>query len=180
MILGILLIFCITHCYGFNTCSDFQEGSCPLSELNIISIVNQIQTPGLCQDVCRSNSDCIFFTHSGDQCFLLRGCGSIENCQGCVSGPPSPDFDTCPWPPGPTTSTPEETTTTTLSSTSKPTTTTTMSTESTTSTVDCTEFFPGYICSDSELDHVEHIVSRLECQTLCQLVYCICQLICYI
>ncbi len=49
---------------------------------------------------------------------------------------------------GPATSTPEETTTTTLSSTSKPTTTTTMSTESTTSTVDCTGFFPGYICSD--------------------------------
>ena len=47
---------------------------------------------------------------------------------------------------GPTTTTPEETTTTTLSSTSKP--TTTMSTESTTSTVDCTGFFPGYICSD--------------------------------
>ena len=41
------------------------------------------------------------------------------SCEGCVSGPTSPDFSGCSWPPGPA---PDTTTTTTTKATTKPTT----------------------------------------------------------
>merc|ERR1712038_1986774 len=60
-------------------------------------------TPKECQDQCRQNPRCSGFTHFSTQCYLLVECGRSEHCEGCVSGPEdAPDFETCPWPPVPT------------------------------------------------------------------------------
>ena len=75
------------------------------------------------QDLCSQNAQCHFFTHFSTQCYLLVECGDSEqyeniiiilsssfftknlswpfpfSCTGCVSGPTSPAFGSCPWPP---------------------------------------------------------------------------------
>ena len=77
----------------------------------------------LLQDLCSQNAQCHFFTHFSTQCYLLVECGDSEqyeniiiilsssfftknlswpfpfSCTGCVSGPTSPAFGSCPWPP---------------------------------------------------------------------------------
>merc|ERR1712037_423244 len=98
-------------------CGDFLEGACDLSENNILDHNRYTETPAQCQDLCSQNSQCHFFTHFSTQCYLLIECGDSEHCTGCVSGPTSPAFGSCPWPPSPTahpttpTTTPTTTTT---------------------------------------------------------------------
>merc|ERR1712198_387006 len=99
-------------------CGDFLEGACDLSENNILDHNRYTDTPAECQDLCSQNSQCHFFTHFSTQCYLLAECGNSEHCTGCVSGPTSPPFGSCPWPPSPTdhgtlTTTPTTTPTTT-------------------------------------------------------------------
>merc|ERR1711945_25075 len=54
---------------------------------------------------------------------MLDHCGTLSNCDTCVSGPTTPDIDTCPWPPHPDVSTTTTSTTTTSSTTTTTTTT---------------------------------------------------------
>merc|ERR1712154_440400 len=79
-----------------------------------------------CQTKCINEDDCHWFTWFDTNCYLLSECGTTAHCEGCVSGPTTPDVSTCPWPPGPTHPTPSSTPSTT------PTTTTSTTTESTT------------------------------------------------
>merc|ERR1719430_2508525 len=110
-------------------CGDFIEGACELSETNIVAIDRYTNSPGECQTMCKNEPECSWFTHFSTQCYLLVECGQSAHCDGCASGPTSPDFGPCPWPPGPTNSPTEPTTaststtttTTTTKSTSKPT-----------------------------------------------------------
>merc|ERR1711915_361739 len=113
------------------TCGDFLEGACQLSEDNIVGHDRYTDSPAKCQEMCRQDSLCSWFTHFDTQCYLLEECGQSAQCQGCVSGPTSPDFATCPWPPNPDSTT---TTTTTTATTTTTTTTTTTSTSTTTTT----------------------------------------------
>merc|ERR1712210_393116 len=123
-----------------SVCGDFVEGACDLSEYNIIEHNRYTDTPRECQELCRQNSECSWFTHFSTQCYLLVECGRSEHCEGCVSGPEdAPDFETCPWPPVPTSEPTEPPATTTTSRptpptirTTKRTTTTTMKTTTTT------------------------------------------------
>merc|ERR1712110_744705 len=88
---------------GRSVCGDFVEGACDLSEYNIIDHNRYTDTPEQCQELCRQNPECSWFTHFSTQCYLLVECGRSEHCGGCVSGPEdAPDFETCPWPPVPT------------------------------------------------------------------------------
>merc|ERR1711973_219559 len=100
-----------------------------LSEYNIIEHDKHTNTPKECQEQCRQNPQCSWFTHFATQCYLLVECGRSEHCEGCVSGPEdAPDFETCPWPPVPTsgpTEPPKTTITTTTTTTTRRTTTTT-------------------------------------------------------
>merc|ERR1711936_249258 len=103
-------------------CGDFVEGACDLSEYNIIEHNRYTDTPEECQELCRQNSQCSWFTHFATQCYLLVECGRSEHCEGCVSGPEdAPDFETCPWPPVPTSepTEPPVTTTTKRTTTTK-------------------------------------------------------------
>merc|ERR1711872_649586 len=121
-------------------CGDFVEGACDLSEYNIIEHDRHTDTPKECQEQCRQNSQCSWFTHFATQCYLLVECGRSEHCEGCVSGPEdAPDFETCPWPPVPTSGPTEPPKTTTTRTTRRTTTTTTKPTTTTKRTTTTTK-----------------------------------------
>merc|ERR1711971_364640 len=109
-----LLIFVVSSislCRA-QSCDDFSEGLCPLSEDNIIGSTTASDAES-CQAACRNNTECNFFSHIGSQCFLLSSCVSTEACPGCMSGPPLPPLSECQAP-----------TTTTIGPTTMPPTTT--------------------------------------------------------
>merc|ERR1711997_353676 len=91
-----LLIFvvCSVSLCGAQSCEDFSEGLCPLSEDNIIGSTTASDAES-CQAACRNNTECNFFSHIGSQCFLLSSCVSTEACPGCMSGPPLPPLSEC-------------------------------------------------------------------------------------
>merc|ERR1711936_456752 len=172
-VLSVLSLFCTSLA---DNCNDFEDVTCELSEHNIIDLDRHTPTPGECQVMCRETEECGWFTHFGTDCYLLRDCGVTEHCGGCVSGPTSPDFATCPWPPGPA---PETTTTTTTSSTT--TQTTTISTTTTTTTTPTTTTTTGgdASCSNFEeaacelsenniVGHDRFTNTATECQEKCK------------
>merc|ERR1719219_396067 len=118
-----LLIFVLSSISlcGAQSCQDFSEGLCPLSEDNIIGSTSAPDAES-CQAACRNNAECNFFSHIGTQCFLLSSCVSTEACTGCMSGPPLPPLSECQ---GSTTMGPTTTTTTMGPTTTMPPTTTT-------------------------------------------------------
>merc|ERR1712110_1322015 len=91
-----LLIFVLSSISlcGAQSCQDFSEGLCPLSEDNIIGSTSAPDAES-CQAACRNNAECNFFSHIGTQCFLLSSCVSTEACSGCMSGPPLPPLSDC-------------------------------------------------------------------------------------
>merc|ERR1719192_996549 len=91
-----LLIFVVStvSLCGAQSCDDFSEGLCPLSEDNIIGSTAASDAEA-CQAACRNNTECNFFSHIGSQCFLLSSCVSTEACSGCMSGPPLPPLSEC-------------------------------------------------------------------------------------
>merc|ERR1719260_196736 len=98
-------------------CSEFHPAACPLSEDNILGYNNSVPSITDCQDRCGKVSACNFFTHYDSTCYLLSSCDSLEICQDCISGPPSPPFSSCPWPPVTTSPPPDTTTTETITTT---------------------------------------------------------------
>merc|ERR1712106_110878 len=114
----VLFLFLFVVLCTAENCDDFAEGACELSESNIVAHDRNVATPGECQTHCKNNGDCTWFTHFETECYLLNSCGQPEHCEGCVSGPTSPDPDT--------------TTTTTTKATTKPTTTKTTTKPTTT------------------------------------------------
>merc|ERR1711962_1069858 len=168
------------------TCDDFTEAACELTETNIVGHNMVTNTPGECQDLCKEESRCTWFTHFANQCYLLYNCGNSDICHGCVSGPTSPAFDTCPWPPAPTTTGPTTTTTiktTTTSSTTMRTTTirptTTSTKKTTTTTVPTTTSNSKEGCENMHINSqcdwnyglitwYERVMTGSECQYLCQ------------
>merc|ERR1719219_571033 len=91
-----LLIFVVSSVSlcGAQSCDDFSEGLCPLSEDNIIGSTTASDAES-CQAACRNNTECNFFSHIGSQCFHLSSCDSTEACPGCMSGPPLPPLSEC-------------------------------------------------------------------------------------
>ena len=89
----------VDTCEIADSCDRFSEGTCNLDEYNILVFVNSVESPRVCQTVCRERAGCNYFTHFLEQCYLLYECTSWEKCEGCVSGPTQPDLATCPWPP---------------------------------------------------------------------------------
>merc|ERR1712226_1591999 len=126
------------------SCDDFSEGLCPLSEDNIIGSTTASDAES-CQAACRNNTECNFFSHIGSQCFLLSSCVSTEACPGCMSGPTLPSLSECQ-------------ASTTMASTTPPT---------TTSLAPC-DVTEGYYCDDEVIVTIEHIPTRSDCQAICQ------------
>merc|ERR1711874_708389 len=123
----ILVVSSITLCRA-QSCEDFSEGLCPLSEDNIIGSATAPDAES-CQEACRNNPDCNFFSHIASQCFLLSSCLTTESCSGCMSGPPLPPLSECQ---ASTTTTWPTTTTGPSTTTVRPSTTTTTRTPTTT------------------------------------------------
>merc|ERR1711874_508171 len=125
-----IFVVCSVSLCGAQSCEDFSEGLCPLSEDNIIGSTTASDAES-CQEACRNNTECNFFSHIGSQCFLLSSCVSTEACSGCMSGPPLPPLSECEasttMPPTTTMGSPTTTTMTTtpeVSTTTTPPTTT--------------------------------------------------------
>merc|ERR1711963_26226 len=178
LLLSILFVFSFTFSSPVDeraVCGDFVEGACDLSEYNIIEHDRYTDTPRECQELCRQNPDCSWFTHFSTQCYLLVECGRSEHCEGCVSGPEdAPDFETCPWPPVPTSEPTEPPATTT---TKRPTPPTTTTTKRTTTAKAPTE--PPNNCND--IHHNDHcdwdhgllaeyhkVMVAQQCQNICK------------
>ena len=52
--------------------------------------------PGQCQDFCRRQSGCRFYSQYSDTtCFLYATCPTTQPCSVCTSGSISPDWDQC-------------------------------------------------------------------------------------
>merc|ERR1719192_628533 len=115
----VLLVSAVSLCRA-QSCDDFSEGLCPLSEDNIIGSTAASDAEA-CQAACRNNTECNFFSHIGSQCFLLSSCVSTEACSGCMSGPPLPPLSECQASTTTTTTTRPTTTTATRPTTTTPT-----------------------------------------------------------
>merc|ERR1719431_1813929 len=131
-------------------CSEFHPAACPLSEDNILGYNNSVQSITDCQERCGEVSACNFFTHYDSTCYHLSSCDSLEICQDCISGPPSPPFTSCPWPPSPTTDLPPTTTTTAGDM--------------------CGEILTDSVCyiDDTNIITTQHDMTVGECQDECQ------------
>merc|ERR1712226_1371238 len=168
----VFVVSCISLC-GAQSCDDFSEGLCPLSEDNIIGSTTASDAES-CQAACRNmnNTECNFFSHIGSQCFLLSSCVSTEACPGCMSGPTLPSLSECqasttmPSTMPPTTTMPPSPTTT-MTTTPETTTTATTTPPTTTSLAPC-DVTEGYYCDDEVIVTIEHIPTRSDCQAICQ------------
>merc|ERR1712244_44400 len=157
------------------SCDDFTEGLCPLSEDNVVGSTNSA-TVEECQSSCRNNTECNFFSFIGTQCFLLSSCNTTEPCSGCMSGPPSPPISDCqasttPGTEGTTTmdmTTPTMGTTTVTTTTMGTTTTTTTATTTMETTLAPCDVTEGELCDDDVITEITHINTASDCQAVCQ------------
>merc|ERR1719495_368787 len=151
--LAILLLSCLSLGKA-QSCNDFTEGLCPLSEDNVVGSTNS-PTVDQCQNSCRNNTECNFFSYIGSQCFLLASCNTTEPCSGCMSGPPSPPISDCQ------ASTTTTQGTTTITTTTEGTTTITTTTMGTTTTMETTlapcDVTEGSLCDDDVITEITHI-----------------------
>jgi len=136
-------------------CSEFHPAACPLSEDNIVGYNNSVPRLSDCQDRCGELSDCNFFTHYGSTCYHLSSCQLLVTCQDCISGPPTPPFTSCPWPPPSPTDLPPTTITTTTT---------------TTTGDECDEILTDSVCymDDTNIITTQHDMTVGQCQDQCQ------------
>jgi len=182
-ILPLLLLPTTSHSQKVTrTCDEFTEAACELTETNIVGHNMVTNTPGECQVLCKEEPRCTWFTQFANQCYLLYKCGNSDICHGCVSGPTSPPFDTCPWPPAPTSLGPTTTTTirttsttttmrTTTTTQPKTTSTTTTTKKTTTTTNVCDNFYRDSYCNwDPQylIIWFPQVSKESRCQNLCR------------
>jgi len=81
-------------------CDMFSSEACDIDETNSLDIVHDVMV-AMCQNMCRSNPDCHYFTWNNvygllGTCWLLDHCNSVEACSSCISGPAEGvDVGTC-------------------------------------------------------------------------------------
>ena len=75
-------------------CDEFKHEECD-SEAPFMT-VTEVEDTRLCQDICRSEISCSFFTLFINVCFLYAGCSSRSACGLCSSGPAYPSMADCP------------------------------------------------------------------------------------
>merc|ERR1712168_148310 len=157
------------------SCDDFKAGTCPLDENNIVGSNSGVDTPANCQILCKFNGAgaCNFFTHFDTECYQLANCTSVERCEGCVSGPTEPPYDSCTQT---TMASTEPSTVISTEASSTPvvtdpvTTTPPASTEPTSAPLPDCEVNMGSLCNSEGnlIEHIEHIHDVSDCQAICQ------------
>jgi len=143
MILSLLVIASSVTGYILqDNCDEFYAEACPITEDTLLDGgFKHTDTASQCQDICRTLSECAYFTWFDRQCFLLNSCEFTENCKCCISGPgleDSENVDTCIQGCSPTTTTSVTSPTTSTPTTSTTPTTPTTGTTKTTSTTKIT------------------------------------------
>ena len=74
-------------------CDVFKDSACE-RESEIGEIFN-VLTEEMCQNLCRDEKDCSYWTLFVDVCFLYSSCDNPQHCSSCTSGPSYPDIDQC-------------------------------------------------------------------------------------
>jgi len=77
-------------------CSVFSPGSCD-TDLEYLSISSGVEDSQKCQNLCRLDSECSYFTHVSFFCYLFSNCSikNVTECPGCLSGPEFPPVSLC-------------------------------------------------------------------------------------
>ena len=75
-------------------CSEFKPEECD-SETPFMT-VTEVEEAALCQDICRDEISCSFFTLFINVCFLYTNCSISSPCGLCSSGPAFPSMSECP------------------------------------------------------------------------------------
>ncbi len=100
----IAFAFCFSVVVGSpfsnTTCADFRYyRTCLVSSDNLAGEVDVDvigDTPANCQKLCHSVVSCNWFNYFvGDKCQLLRYCKEFQNTHGALSGPTTPDIESC-------------------------------------------------------------------------------------
>jgi len=68
--------------------------TCAITEYTVEGF-KHVESPQLCQDLCRNMEVCQFFTWYDEGCYLLNSCEEETHCDCCVSGPQQPDVVSC-------------------------------------------------------------------------------------
>ncbi len=100
----LVFVFCLSVAVGSplssTTCADFQyDKACLVSSDNLegekdVDVIGD--TPANCQKLCLSVGSCNWFNYLvGNMCQLLRFCKDFQNTPGAVSGPKTPDIESC-------------------------------------------------------------------------------------
>ena len=74
-------------------CDVFKDSACE-RESEIGEIFN-VLTEEMCQNLCRDEKDCSYWTLFVDVCFLYSSCDNPQHCSSCTSGPSYPDINQC-------------------------------------------------------------------------------------
>ena len=74
-------------------CDVFKDSACE-RESEIGEIFN-VLTEEMCQNLCRDEKNCSYWTLFVDVCFLYSSCDNPQHCSSCTSGPSYPDINQC-------------------------------------------------------------------------------------
>jgi len=74
-------------------CDKFEEVQC--DSQNEIGHEFNIFGEEACQQLCRDEFSCSYWTLFGEVCFFYSSCGTPTSCSSCTSGPAFPDMSTC-------------------------------------------------------------------------------------
>merc|ERR1712130_122116 len=74
-------------------CDEFEEVQCDSK----YEVGHEFDVFGeqACQQLCRDELSCSYWTLFGDVCFFYSSCGTPTSCSSCTSGPAFPDMSTC-------------------------------------------------------------------------------------
>ena len=77
-----------------------RDVGCPIDSNNVVDTIFGIGTWNECRELCADSSECAVFIWYGpdsspftETCHLLNEACQVQDCPGCVSGPP--ECDTC-------------------------------------------------------------------------------------
>ena len=74
-------------------CDAFANSACDSQDQ--ISEVFDVPSAKMCQELCRDDTECQYWTHLDMLCFLYRKCDATHSCEQCSSGPEYPDIEVC-------------------------------------------------------------------------------------
>ena len=75
-------------------CRNFEHAECD-TETPFMTVTD-VADQWMCQEICRDELACSFYTFFINVCFLYTNCTSTSSCGLCSSGPAFPTIENCP------------------------------------------------------------------------------------